>query len=383
MPAAYARAMKRLTCAAALLAACGSSHDATPDAPAAQDAMSIDAAAAAHYVAYVSGYGPDIAWLDFDPAAGTLTPVGSIAARQGAPSFLATTASHLYAVSESASRAAAYTIDPATGALGFVNDVDSGGNGPAHLSVDRSGTFVLVANYGGGTAAVIPIRGDGGLAAPRQTVSPGANAHMIVTDASNHHAFVPCKGSDYIAQYNFDPATGALSPNPAATVASRAGAGPRHLAFAPDGAHAYVIDENDSTLIVFGYDATTGRLSPQQTVSTRAAGATGNNTGAEVAVHPSGKFVYGSNRGDNTLAVFAIDAATGHVTQTAQVATGGATPRQFAIDPTGRWLFVANQDSNTVVAFAIDAATGGLTRSGTGLSANQPSFIGFVAMPAR
>ncbi len=377
--------MKRITCAAVLLAACGSSgHDSSaPDAATTDDAArSIDAAAPSHLVAYVSGYGPDIAWLDFDPAAGTLTPVGTLAAMQGSPSFLALTASHLYAVSESASRAAAYAIDPTTGAPSFVNDVDSGGSGPAHLSVDRSGGFVLVANYGGGTAAVIPIRADGGLSAPRQTVSPGSNAHMFVTDAGNHHAFVPCKGSDYVAQYDFDPATGGLTPNATPTAASAAGAGPRHLAFAPDGAHAYVIDENDSTLIVFGYDAITGRLTAQQTVSTRAAGATGSNTGAEIAVHPSGKFVYGSNRGDNTIAVFAID-GTGGVRQTAQIATGGTTPRQFAIDPTGRWLFAANQDSNTVVTFAIDPASGGLIRSGTALSANQPTFIGFVALPAR
>ncbi|HEY0195693.1 MAG TPA: lactonase family protein, partial [Kofleriaceae bacterium] len=260
--------------------------------------------------------------------------------------------------------------------------VDSGGNGPAHIAVDGSGTLVLVANYGGGSVATFPIRADGGLDAARQTLSPGTNAHMILTDAGNRHAFVPCKGSDYIAQYNLDPATGMLTANAVPRAATLAGAGPRHLAFAPGGAHAYLVNENDSTLTVFAYDATTGQLSAQQTVSTRAAGATGSNTGAEIAVHPSGTWVYASNRGDNTIATFRID-QTGKVALVGQTPTGGATPRQFAIDPTGGWLFVANQDSNTVVRFAIDVAAGTLTRTGTPLTASQPSFIGFAALPAR
>jgi 6-phosphogluconolactonase len=377
--------MKRATFVALLLAACGSSNgNSTVDARPGDDAaMPLDAASS-HLVAYVSGYGPDIAWLDFDPAAGTMTPVGSIAAQQAQPSFLAMTGSHVYAVSESGNRAAAYAIDPATGALSFVNDVDSGGGGPAHIAVDRSGAFVLVANFGGGTVTVVPIRADGGLDAPRQPVSPGTNSHETVLDAANQFAFVPCRGSDHVAQYRFDAATGNLMPNDTPDALTAAGAGPRHIAFAPDGAHAYLINELDSTLTAFAYDATTGRLSSPQTIPTRAAGATGDNTGAEVWVHPSGKFVYGSNRGDDNIAVFSVAAGTGQVTLVGTTSTGGKTPRDFTIDPTGHWLLAANQDSNTVITFAIDPTTGMLTRTGSPpLTADQPSFLGYLALPKR
>jgi 6-phosphogluconolactonase len=372
--------MKRVACAALLIAACGGSKPAMP-----QDAHlpASDAPSPAHVVAYISGYGPSIAWFDFAPATGTLTPVASIAAAQPQPSFLAITSTHLYAVSESASRVGAYAIDPATGALTFINDVASGGDGPAHVSVDRAGKYALVANYGGGTVAVLPIRADGGLDAARQTLAPGTNAHMIVADAGNAHVFVPCKGSDYVAQYTFDAATGTLAPNAVPELATDAGAGPRHLAFAPDGAHAYLIAENASTLTALAYDTATGRLTPLHTVSTRATGATGTNTGAEVWVHPSGKFVYGSNRGDDNIAVFAIDPATGRVTPTGHTPTGGHTPRDFALDPTGAWLVAANQDSNSVVTFAIDPTTGALAPTGAPLAMTMPSFVGFLALPAR
>lgn len=340
-----------------------------------------DAAVPGHVVAYVAGYGPNIAWLDLDTATGALVPVGSIAAAQAQPSFLAMTGTHLYAVSESGNRVGAYRIDRATGALTFVDDAASGGTGPAHLSVDRAGKFVLVANYGSGAIAVLPIRSDGGVGAATQMLTAGANAHMILAAPGNQHVLVPCKGADYIAQYTFDPATGTLDPNSVPRVMTAAGAGPRHLAFAPDGAHAYLVNENDSTLVALAFDASTGRLSALQTLSTRATGATGANTGAEVAVHPSGKWVYASNRGDNDIAVFSIAPATGMVAATSHTPTGGMTPRAFAIDPTGKWLFAANQGSNTVIAFAIDPGTGGLTRTGAPLSATQPSFVGFVALP--
>jgi 6-phosphogluconolactonase len=339
------------------------------------DAPTADAALPMHVIAYVSGYGPAIAWFDVDLATGALAAKGSLAAPQ--PSFLALGGSHAYAVSENMDRVGAYAIDPASGALSFLNDQPSQGAGPAHVSIDRGGAYVLVANYGGGTAAVLPIAADGSLAAPAQTVSPGANAHMIITDPSNRFAFVPCKGSDYVAQYTFD--QGVLAPNGVPHIATAAGAGPRHLAFAPDGAHAYLVDENASTLMVLGYDMATGRLTAQQTISTRAQGATGANTGGEVAVDPSGRFVYASNRGDDNLGVFTI-AGDGSVTLASHTPSGGATPRMFAIDPTGHWLVAANQGSNNVVTFAIDAATGALTATGAVAQATMPAFVGFVAL---
>jgi 6-phosphogluconolactonase len=355
-----------------VLAACGNSASTMPSS----DATAADAAKPAHVVAYISGYGPTIAWFDLDIATGALTAKGSLAAPQ--PSYLALAAGHAYAVSENLNRVGAYAIDPMSGALTFVNDQPSQGAGPAHVSIDRSGTYVLVANYGGGTAAVLPINADGSLAAATQTLSPGTNAHMILTDPNNRFAFVPCKGSDFVAQYVFD--HGTLTANAMPHLATAAGAGPRHLSFAPDGLHAYLVDENASTLMVLGYDSATGQLTTQQTISTRAPGAIGANTGGEVAVAPSGKVVYASNRGDDDIAVFAI-ASDGSVTVASHTPSGGATPRMFALDPTARWLFAANQGSNNVVTFAIDAATGGLTPTGAVTPATMPAFVGFVALP--
>lgn len=341
---------------------------------------SIDAAVPAHVVAYVSGYGPNIAWLDLNVATGALTAKGSIASARASPSYLAMTGTHLYAASEGASRILAYAIDPSTGALAFINDQPAGGSGPAHISVDRAGKFVLVANYGDGKISVLKIRGDGGLDAPLQTLDAGANAHQILTDPTNTHVLVPCKGANYVAQYLFDATTGRLTANGVPRFATANGAGPRHLAFAPDGAHAYLVNELDSTLVAMSYDGAAGRLAALQTVSTRAAGATGNNTGAEIAVHPSGKWVWTSNRGDNNLAAFTI-ASSGMVTAAGHTPTGGMTPRAFAIDPSGTWLFAANQGSSTVTTFRIEATTGALTATGTPLAATQPSFVGFVGLP--
>jgi 6-phosphogluconolactonase len=210
-------------------------------------------------------------------------------------------------------------------------------------------------------------------------VPAGTNAHMFITDPTNQWAFVPCKGSDYVAQYAFG-ADGMLSANAAAHMMTAAGAGPRHLAFATASHHAYLIDENASTLMALAYDPAQGVLAPIQTTTTRAATATGANTGAEVVVHPSEKFVYGSNRGDDDIAVFAIG-SDGVVTLTGNTPTGGATPRSFAIDPTGRWLLAANQGGNTVTAFRIDATTGALTATGSPTAAMSPAFVGFLALP--
>ena len=366
--------------AAFALAACNGSGSMSPTF---MDARPVDAAPPSHLVAYVSGYGPAIAWLDVDPSTGALTPVGSISAFAAGPSFLASTGAHLYAVSESTSRVGAYAIDPSSGALTFINDVAAGGDGPAHLSVDRGGKFVLVANYGNGAIAVLPLRADGGVLAARQVLNAGANAHEITTDPQNKYVLVPCKGADKVAQLTFDAVTGQLAPNAVPALPTAAGAGPRHLAFAPDGAHAYLINELDSTLTALAFDPATGRLASLQTITTRAAGATGANTTAEVWVHPSGKFVYGSNRGDDDVVTFAIDAGTGKLTLVAHTPTGGRTPRSFTLDPGGRWLYAANQASNSVTTFAIDPATGVPVRRGAEITAMQPSFVGLVALPPR
>lgn len=340
----------------------------------------------AHLVAYVSGYGPDIAWYDLDHESGALTMAGKIAAFAPSPSFLAIRSSegvstHLYAVSESNSRVGAYAIDPRTGALTFINDVPTGGDGPAHVSVDRSGQYVFVANYGDGAVSVFPIRADGGVAPASQTLNAGANAHQIVADPSNKHVLVPCKGADYIAAY--DLSAGALMPSSPAQVMTGGGAGPRHVAWGRLAENLYLVNENDSTLVAFDYQLPPrggGHVSPLQTVSTRASDATGDNTGAEVVVDEGNEIVYVSNRGDDNIAVFQgrTTRALPALTLLGHVPTGGQTPRMIALE--GRWLFAANQGSNTVTTFRIDPSTHLPAPVGTPLSVSSPSFIGFARL---
>lgn len=354
------------------------------DAPSSTADAAPDAGAPGRLVAYISGYGPNIAWYDVDLSTGALAPISSVVSFRASPSFLAITRTHLYAAAESSgSRVGAYAIDRATGGLTFINDVASGGTGVAHVWIDATGKFVMTANYSSGSVAVLPVRTDGGLNAPAANPNAGGQAHQILTTPGNRHVLVPCKAADYVAQYSFDPITGALAANTPARVMTAAGAGPRHIAIAPDGKFAYLVNELDSTLVAYSLAPATGLLTSLQTITTRASGATGTNTGAEIAVHPSGKFVYSSNRGDNNIAVFAINATTGMVTAAGHTPTGGMTPRMFAIEPTGKWMYVANQSSSNVVTFAIDATTGALTRTGSPLTVMNPSYVGFVEIDPR
>ena len=361
----------------------GAAIDATSDGPMAMPDAG-DAKPLGPLVAYASGYGPNIALYSVDPVTGALGSKGTVAAFGANPSFLAVNrgVTNLYAIDENATgRVGAYAIDGATGALAFLNAVSSGGNGPAHVSVDATQAHVFVANYGDGAVAVLPVIAGGKLGAATDTKTVGANAHMIVADPSNQYVFVPCKGADYIAQFLFDATAGKLTPNATAHVATAAGAGPRHLAFHPGGKLAYLINENNSTMTAFSLDGATGRLAPIETQSTLPAGFAGANTGAEVWVHPSGAFVYGSNRGHDSVVVFAIDAVTGKMTLKGHTKTGGTTPRDFTIDPTGAFLFAANQGSNTIVPFKIDAVLGTLTTTASSVSVTSPSFVGVVRLP--
>ena len=240
--------------------------------------------------------------------------------------------------------------------------------------------WVFVANYTSGTVATLPVKADGSLGAPADTQSPGALAHMIVPDPSGRFVFVPCKGSDYVAQYVFDAATGKLAPNATPHLATAAGAGPRHLEFHPDGKHAYLIAENASTMTALAFDATAGTLTALQTVSTLPGGFTGTNTGAEVHVHPSGKWLFGSNRGDDSIVVFPLD-ATGAMGTPTFAKSGGATPRDFALDPTGAHLYTANQGAGDVVAFGFDASSGALSAVGAPLPVASASFVGVFPLP--
>jgi 6-phosphogluconolactonase len=338
----------------------------------ATDAAPIDAPAAAHWVAYVGGYGDSIGWYDVDHATGALTMRGSIPAT--AASFLAfdATAAHLYAVDETNSRVVAFAIDPASGALTKLNDQPSGGSGPAHVTV--AGDRVLVANYGDGTVAVLPIAADGSLQPASQTVTAGAHAHEVVVHRG--YAFVPCLGADDIAQYLWDGST--LTPNAVPHMATATGAGPRHLVFTEVSPEAYLVDETASTMMSLDVDDATGRLTPVDTLTTLPDGFTGQNTGAEIAFR--GGYVYTSNRGADDLAIFALT-GTGRASPAIHVATGGMTPRHFSISPDGKLLYVANQGSNTVVPFAIDPDSGIPAPTAGPITAASPTFVGIAALP--
>ncbi len=334
-------------------------------------------------VAYAGGYASTITWFFVDAATGALSPAGSVAAFGASPSFLAHNGAMttLYAVDENATgRVGAYAVDPMSGALTFLDAVSSGGNGPAFLSVDGTGRFVLVANYGDGTVAVLPVGAGGRIAAASDMRAAGAEAHMIVADPSNRFVFVPCKGADYVAQFVFDADAGTLTPNAAPYVSTAAGAGPRHIAFHPSGRFAYLINETSSTMTAYAFDSTAGTLTEIETQSTVPAGFSGTNAAAEVWVHPSGRWVVGSNRGDDSLVVFSIAPATGKMTLVGFTKAGGQAPRDFAFDPTGTWLYAADQDSGLVAPFRFDVDQGSLSALAGPASVPMVSYIGLGAL---
>jgi 6-phosphogluconolactonase len=315
--------------------------------------------------------------FELDLPSGKLTPRG-LAAEVSSPSFLAIHPNHrfLYAVNESdqfkgqkSGAVTAFRIDPKTGKLTMLNQQPSGGEGPCHLVVDREGKHVLAANYGGGSACVLPIASDGKLGKATAFVQHEGSsvnkdrqekphAHSINLDPENRFAFVADLGLDKVLVYKYDAVKGTLKPNdpPAATVPP--GSGPRHFAFHPKGRFAYAINELKSTVTAFQYDPKEGVLKPLQTITALPKGYKKPSWTAEVQVHPSGKFLYGSNRGHNSIAVFAIDPKTGKLTPTGHQDKDIKTPRNFGMDPAGTVMLVANQDSGSIVVFRIDPKTG-------------------------
>lgn len=263
----------------------------------------------------------------------------------------------------------AFAIDE-KGDLKYLNQQSSEGGGPCHIVLDKAGKFAFCANYGGGSCAALPLEADGKLGKATgfvqhkgSSVNParqtGPHAHSINLDASNRYAFVADLGLDKVLIYKFDPEKGTLTPNDPPFASLKGGAGPRHFAFHPSGKYAFVINELDSTLTAFSYDPKTGALTEVDTVSTLRAPHKGNST-AEVVVHPSGKFVYGSNRGHNSIAIFQFDEATGKLTLSGHQGKGVNIPRNFALDPTGNYCLVANQGAGTVIVFKVDPKTGAL-----------------------
>ena len=332
----------------------------------------------------------------FDSESGTAEELGLVAEVRE-PSFLALhpTGKYLYAVSETddfdesgSGSVVAFEVDANSGVLTKLNEVSSRGAGPCHLNVDASGSMLIVANYMGGNVASLPINEDGTLGEATSFFQHEGSsvherqdqphAHSADFSADNRFAFFSDLGLDQVKIYQADPDAGTLAPNEPPSVSVEAGSGPRHLAFHPSGRTAYGINELASTVTVYDYDEEGGALSVAQTVSTLPEGFEGENYTAEIYVHPSGKFLYGSNRGHNSTAVFSIDQATRHLTPKEQVPTNGDWPRNFAFSPNGRHLLVANQNSDNIVVFALDSKSGALTPSGVELSIDAPVCLLFL-----
>jgi 6-phosphogluconolactonase len=331
-----------------------------------------------------------------DLATGALSSL-NVAAETPNPTFLNLDQTHhrIYAADEVShfegkpgGGVCGFSIDPESGKLTLLNQLSSGGGGPCHLLLDKEGRNILVANYGGGSVEVLPVMPDGTLGEATALVQHEGksvnhsrqekpHAHCMALDAANHFAFACDLGIDKVMIYRFDSAHGTLTPNEPAFFATKPGAGPRHLAFHPNGRFAYLINELDSTMTALAYDASRGAFSELQTLPMLPDDFKGDNLGAEVVVDAQGKYLYGSNRGHDSIAVFRIDRAKGTLKLVQRQSTMGKTPRHFAIDPTGKFLVVANQDSGNVVVFAINPRDGQLKPTGHSLEVPSPVCVKF------
>jgi 6-phosphogluconolactonase len=337
--------------------------------------------------------------FDYDPVTGKLTGQ-TLAAEAKNASFLAISPDRrfLYACSEIADfegkptgAIAAFAIDAKTGNLTALNQQPSGGTGPCHVVVDRAGKHVLAANYGSGSVCVLPLESDGRLGKATDVVQhrgssvnknrqEGPHAHCVTLDAANRFCVVCDLGLDKLMVYRYDAERGKLTPNDPPSAAVAPGAGPRHFAFHPNGRYGYVTNELNLTVTAFAYDPEAGTLKKLETVASIPDTPKPTDSTAEIEVHPSGRFVYNSNRGYNTIAAYAVDAKTGELTRKGEQGHDVKVPRHFAIDPAGKYLLAANQDGDSIVVFAIDPQTGALTPTDTRVEVPMPVCV--VLMPA-
>jgi len=349
-----------------------------------------------YFGTYTSGKSQGIYQARFDGGTGTLTSP-ELAAKVGNPSFLALhpEGRFLYAVGENGNfrgqnsgSIMAFSIEKPSGRLALINEQSSVGAAPCHLALDGKGRWLFVANYTGGNIAMFRVRLDGGLEAASQIIphrgssidpqrQQGPHAHYICTDPSDRRVLACDLGLDKVLVYSLDPAAGTLEPNDPPSARVYPGAGPRHLAFHPNGRVICVINEMGSKLASFSYDADSGTLAPLHTASTLPAGFKGKSTCAEVQIHPCGRFVYASNRGADTIAVLTLNGRTGSMEMVQNVLTGGKTPRHFTFDPSGKWLLAANQDSDSITIFSVDPKTGTLQSTGNQVEVGAPVCILF------
>ena len=345
----------------------------------------------------LQGKGEGIHIFRLDPESGALTPV-DIAKGVVNPSYLTfgPTQRFLYAVNElktfedkPSGTVSAFAVDPRTGALTFLNRQLTHGTDPCHVVLDPAGTHVFVANFMSGSVCVLPVRPDGSLGPASDfiqhigsgidpTRQAGPHAHSVTLDAAGRFAFVPDLGLDRLMAYRFDAVRGMLEPNAVPWIKMIPGAGPRHVALHENGRFAYLVNELDSTVAALAVDTDAGSFDLIQIVTTLPAGFTDASTCAEIQIEPSGRFVYASNRGHDSIAAFRIDPATGRLEPIGIESTRGGPPRNFGIDPTGRLLLAANQDSDSIVAFAIDPETGSLRPTGTSTEVPTPVCVKFL-----
>ncbi len=345
---------------------------------------------------YTGGSSEGIYAFGFDNRSGEVT--GKIlAAKSENPSFLVPSPDgrFLYAVNETdrwkgqpGGFLTAFSIEGVDGSLRELNQQSAGGAAPCHLTIDASGRCVLAANYTGGSTVVLPVDRDGSLR-PRSALiqhrgssvnasrQKEPHAHSVNLSPDGRHAYVADLGTDRIYIHRFDPVAGTLTPAMPDSVALAPGSGPRHFAFAPDGRRAFVINEILSTLTGFSVDRKTGALAEVDTVTTLPGGPVAGNSTAQVCVHPDGRFVYGSNRGDDSIVVHAVG-KNGRMTFVERVPTGGKTPRNFNLDPSGRFLWAANQSSDSISIFRVDGRTGRLTPHGKPVTVGSPVCVVFV-----
>ena len=352
------------------------------------------APAAGRSLVYIGTYGKGVQAFRLDAGKASIEPLGLVGEVVN-PSWVGTDHGHknLYAVSELEGKinggVASFSMDRKTGRLHPLNHVDSEGEAPCFLAVDATGKTLVVANYMTGGVASFPVKPDGSLGAmaslmtaqgsgPNKQRQEGPHAHEAVISPDNQRVYVPDLGLDKIRIYRLDAASSKLVENDPSFVKVAAGHGPRHIMFDKQATHAYVINELEPVVSVFSRDASNGNLHLIQTVPALPAGFTKENTGAEIRLDHAGKFLYTSNRGADTIQVFAVDPQKGTLTAVESVPTGGEGPRGFALDPTGQLLLVGNQKSNNLVVFKVDQATGKLTPTGQKLEVTSPVDVLFV-----
>ncbi|HUO20983.1 MAG TPA: lactonase family protein [Caulobacteraceae bacterium] len=352
------------------------------------------------YVMYVGTYtGPaskGVYGFRYDARSGQFTSLG-VMAEVANPSWVTTDPRQrvLYASTEANSgdsTISAYAIDAKSGALTLLNTASTGGSAAAQVSVDRTGRIIFVNNYGGGSVAALALNADGSLGRrvgfdqhtgssvnPRRQTAP--HPHAVTISPDNRFLFTPDLGLDKVFSYRIDAAARTFTPNDPAFVTVAPGMGPRHMAFSPNGKFAYVLCEMGSAVAAFAYDRAKGALTPIQTISTLPEGFKGADTSAEIALTASGRFLYASNRGDDSITEFHVEPDTGRLDKIAVTPTGGKGPRAFMIDPTGTRLLAADQTTNDIAVFAIDAETGALTPTGQVL--NVPSPVALIFAPIK